>query len=79
MCCRGGWSPARLPERIEESLNEPDPPRALRTMTDLQLDAVKLAPSGPNIDRARSWLAAALVALDDHQSPDWAPCASHAK
>jgi hypothetical protein len=25
-------------------------------MTELQLDTVLLAPSGPNIDRARTWL-----------------------
>jgi hypothetical protein len=30
---------------------------------ELQLDAVNLAPSGPNVDRAREWLAAALEAL----------------
>jgi predicted nucleotidyltransferase len=49
--------PDRLPERIEEALTEPDPRRALRVMTELQLDTVRLAPSGHNIDRARSWLA----------------------
>ena len=26
-------------------------------MTELQLEAVLLAPSGPNVDRAREWLA----------------------
>jgi predicted nucleotidyltransferase len=56
--------PGRLAERIEEALTEPDPRRALRLMTELQLDAVRLAPSGPNIDRARSWLAAAADVLD---------------
>jgi predicted nucleotidyltransferase len=61
--------PTRLAERIEEALTEPDPRRALRIMTDLQLDTVKLAPSGPNIDRARAWLAAAADALDDRQQP----------
>jgi predicted nucleotidyltransferase len=50
--------PARLAERIAEALTEPDPRRALLAMTELQLDTVHLAPSGPNIDRARSWLAA---------------------
>jgi predicted nucleotidyltransferase len=55
--------PAQLAERIEQALTDPDPRRSLRVMTDLQLDTVKLAPSGPNIDRARSWLAAAAHAL----------------
>jgi hypothetical protein len=48
--------PARLAERIDEALSEPDPTRALLVLTALQLDAVDLAPSGPNIDRARIWL-----------------------
>jgi hypothetical protein len=56
--------PDRLAERIEEALTEPDARRALRVMTELQLDAVRLAPAGPNIERARSWLAAAVDALD---------------
>jgi predicted nucleotidyltransferase len=55
--------PARLVERIEEALAEPDPRRALAVMTELQLDAVRLAPSGPNIDRAREWLSEALAVL----------------
>ncbi len=59
--------PDRLAERIEEALTDPDPQRALRVMTQLQLDAVRLAPSGPNIDRARAWLAEALEVL---RSPD---------
>lgn len=49
--------PDRLAERIEEALTESDPRRALRVMTELQLDTVLLAPSGPNGDRARIWLA----------------------
>jgi hypothetical protein len=56
--------PDRLAERIEAALTEPEPRRALRLMTELQLDAVQLAPSGPNIDRARSWLAAVADVLD---------------
>jgi hypothetical protein len=48
--------PDRLAERIEEALTEPDPRRALLVMTELQLDTVQLAPSGPNVDRARTWL-----------------------
>src|SRR5206468_3507906 len=55
--------PERLAERIEEALAEPDPRRALHVMTELQLDAVRLAPSGPNIDRARTWLAEGLALL----------------
>jgi predicted nucleotidyltransferase len=48
--------PDRLAERIEESLTETDPRRALLVMTELQLDAVTLAPDGPNVNRAREWL-----------------------
>jgi predicted nucleotidyltransferase len=55
--------PGRLAERIDEALTEPDPRRALLVMTELQLDTVVLAPSGPNIDRARAWLAAAAEVL----------------
>ena len=55
--------PERLAERIEEALADPDPRRALRVMTELQLDTVRLAPSGPNIDRARTWLAEGLALL----------------
>jgi hypothetical protein len=51
--------PDRLAERIEDALTEPDPKRALRVMTELQLDTVLLAPPGPNVDRARTWLAEA--------------------
>ena len=55
--------PERLAERIEAALAERDPPTALRLMTELQLDTVRLAPSGPNVERARAWLAAALEVL----------------
>jgi hypothetical protein len=55
--------PDRLAERIEEALTETDPRRALRGMAELQLDTVRLAPSGPNVDRARMWLAAGIKAL----------------
>ena len=55
--------PERLAERIEEALTEPDPFRALIVMTQLQLDTVALAPSGPNVDRARLWLAEGLEIL----------------
>jgi len=61
--------PERLPERIEAALTEPDPRRALRTMTELQQDAVALAPDGPNVLRARRWLAAVAVVLDGPGGP----------
>jgi predicted nucleotidyltransferase len=51
-----GVKPARMAERVDDALTEPDPLKALLMMTELQLDAVELAPSGPNIDRARMWL-----------------------
>ena len=52
--------PPRLAERIEEALTEPDPFRAVLVLTGLQLETVALAPSGPNIDRARVWLTGVL-------------------
>lgn len=55
--------PERLAERIEEALTEPDPRRALLVMTELQSDTVALAPDGPNVLRARRWLAAGAEAL----------------
>jgi hypothetical protein len=50
--------PDRLAERIEEALSEADPRRALVVMTELQAETVALAPDGPNVNRARLWLAA---------------------
>jgi hypothetical protein len=55
--------PERAAERIDDALTEPDPRRALLVMTELQLDAVLLAPHGPNVDRARRWLAPAAELL----------------
>jgi predicted nucleotidyltransferase len=55
--------PERLAERIDAALAEPDPRTALRLMTELQLETVQLAPRGPNVDRARTWLAEALALL----------------
>jgi predicted nucleotidyltransferase len=55
--------PERLAARITEALTEPDPRRALATMTELQLETVRLAPGGPNVDRARTWLTDALAVL----------------
>jgi hypothetical protein len=57
--------PERLAERITDALTEPDPRRALAVMTELQLDTVRLAPTGPNIDRARTWLAEGLALLQE--------------
>jgi hypothetical protein len=56
-------TPDRLAQRISEALTESDPRRALRTMTEIQLETVLLAPRGPNVDRARGWLAEALQLL----------------
>jgi hypothetical protein len=58
--------PDRLAERIDEALSEPDPRRALLLMTELQAETVALAPDGPNVGRARKWLAevARLLASD---------------
>jgi predicted nucleotidyltransferase len=55
--------PARLAERIEEALSEPDPRLALLVMTELQAETVELAPDGPNVSRARTWLAEAAQLL----------------
>jgi predicted nucleotidyltransferase len=55
--------PGRLAERIEESLAEQDPRRSLAAMTELQLETVRLAPDGPNVVRARRWLAEGLDLL----------------
>jgi hypothetical protein len=55
--------PDRLAERIEEALTEPDPRRALLVLTELQADTVALAPDGPNIARARTWLADGIELL----------------
>jgi hypothetical protein len=57
--------PVRLAERIEYALTEPDPRRALLAMAELQAEAVALAPSGPNVDRARVWLAEVAKLLRD--------------
>ena len=55
--------PDRLAERIDEALAERDPRRALLAMAELQLATVRLAPEGPNVVRARRWLAEAIEAL----------------
>jgi len=58
-------TPERLAERIEEALIEPDAVRALLGMTELQLETAQLAPDGPNILRARTWLAEGRELLRD--------------
>jgi predicted nucleotidyltransferase len=55
--------PDRLAERIGEALTEPDPRRAVLVMTEVQAETVALAPDGPNINRARTWLGDALELL----------------
>jgi predicted nucleotidyltransferase len=57
--------PDRLAERIEEALTQLDPLAALVVMTELQADTVALAPDGPNVHRARLWLAKAREILRD--------------
>jgi predicted nucleotidyltransferase len=51
-----GVKPDRLAERIEDALTETDSLRAMLVMSELQVDTADLAPAGPNIERARSWL-----------------------
>jgi hypothetical protein len=60
--------PARLAERIEQALTEPDPFRALLVLNELQLETVALAPSGPNVDRAQRWLAEVSEVLSQRPS-----------
>jgi predicted nucleotidyltransferase len=55
--------PDRLAERLDEAFAEQDVPRALLAMTELQSETVALAPDGPNVNRARRWLAAAAGLL----------------
>jgi predicted nucleotidyltransferase len=58
--------PDRLAERIEEALTEPEPHRALLVLTELQAETVALAPDGPNVNRARTWLADGREILARH-------------
>lgn len=55
--------PERLAARIEQALMETDAARAAIVMKELQLETAELAPSGPNIDRARRWLPAVIEIL----------------
>jgi hypothetical protein len=60
--------PERLAERIEELLTEPDPLRAMLVLSELQVDTLALAPSGPNVDRARTWVGEAVELLREASS-----------
>jgi predicted nucleotidyltransferase len=60
--------PARLAERIDQAFSESDPRRAVLVMTELQSETVALAPDGPNVNRARWWLAAAASLLSSSES-----------
>jgi predicted nucleotidyltransferase len=59
--------PARLAERIEDAFSETDARRALLIMTELQLETAVLAPDGPNVNRARLWLAAGVELLSSER------------
>jgi hypothetical protein len=61
-----GEKPERMAERIEDALTEPDPRRAVLVMTELQLETLSLAPSGPNVNRARTWLSEGREILRRH-------------
>jgi hypothetical protein len=56
--------PERLAERVEEVLTEPDPRRAALVLSELQSDTLALAPSGPNVDRARRWVEDVIGVLE---------------
>jgi len=51
--------PDRTAERLDAAFAQDD----WLGLTELALEAVQLAPSGPNVDRARAWLAASAEAL----------------
>lgn len=55
--------PERFAERVEDAFAERDMRRALQLLTELQLETVRLAPSGPYVDRARTWLAEGVEVL----------------
>jgi hypothetical protein len=54
---------ALKPERMAERLDAAFAGLDLRALTELALETVQLAPRGPNVDRARAWLAASAEAL----------------
>jgi len=51
--------PERLAERLEAAFRDDD----FRALTELALETVELAPGGPNVLRARAWLAASAESL----------------
>ena len=55
------WVAFMMREELE--LTEPDPRRALLVMTELQRETVALVPPGPNVERARLWLAQVAAVL----------------
>lgn len=57
--------PERLAERVEQVLTEPDSLRAALVLSELQADTLALAPSGPNVDRARRWVADVIDVLNE--------------
>ena len=63
--------PQRLAERLEDALTEPDPVRAALVMNELQLETVELAPSGPNVVRARRWLSDVVEVLRHASKGPW--------
>jgi hypothetical protein len=56
--------PERLAERAEQTLTEPDLLRAALVLSELQADTLALAPSGPNVDRARRWVHEVIGVLE---------------
>ncbi len=57
--------PERLAERVEAVLTEPDLLRAALVLAELQADTLALAPSGPNVDRGRRWVADVIDVLNE--------------
>ncbi|HSC51241.1 MAG TPA: nucleotidyltransferase domain-containing protein [Gaiellaceae bacterium] len=55
--------PERLAERVEQVLTEPDPRTAALVLSELQADTLALAPSGPNVERARRWVDEVIAVL----------------
>ena len=55
--------PEHLAERVEQVLSEPDSRLAALVLSELQADTLALAPSGPNVDRARRWVDDVIAVL----------------
>jgi hypothetical protein len=60
--------PERLADRLDAVLSEADPTRAMIVLCQLQLDTLALAPSGPNVERARRWVGEALEILRERST-----------